>query len=307
VLVQPARSERLRTRTHVRAPEVFGETERNKRRGGIALLCEVQLAISALLSCIVALALAGCAVPPREATWPTRQSADTASKTEKAKPSEDARIVEQPICVGARSWSMGALGDTVLYRTRHVGGKIAVGYFVYWSEERPWGSNAFSFMVLPALAMDAVYSHFLYLFPGIKDALYGPGDVEGAQVEYEESADGALHVVDGRADDGNHAPVFLSRSDLVDSKGRVDFLTDVWSHQLGTHGAATFADTRGHDMKCYSKSALRPMTDQIARAFRLGSERHPLRGNPAWIEPASPLDGLPDQQMAAGKARAAHQ
>jgi hypothetical protein len=220
---------------------------------------------------------------------------------------DEARVVQQPICIGKRSWSMGALGDTVLYRTRRVGRKIAVGYFVYWSEERPWGSNAFSYMVLPALAMDAVYSHFLYLFPGIKDALYGPGDVEGVQVEYEEQSDGSLSVVRGRADDGNHAPVYLSREDLVDSKGRVVLLTDVWSHQLGTHGAAHFAESTKQELKCFAKSALRPMTEQIARAFRLGTERHPLRGNPAWIEPASPLDGLPDQQIAAAKARAAHQ
>jgi hypothetical protein len=195
----------------------------------------------------------------------------------------------------------------VLYRTSRIGRKIAVGYFVYWSEERPYGSNTVSYLVLPALAMDAVYSHFLYLFPGIKDALYGPGDIEGVQVEYEQRDDGSLRVVDGRADDGNHTPVLLSHDDLVDSKGRVVLLTDVWSHQLGTHGAASFADTPGHQVKCYAKSALRPMTEQIASAFRLGTERHPLRGTPAWIEPESPRDGLPETQVAAAKGRAAHQ
>ncbi|HEX3852343.1 MAG TPA: hypothetical protein VHW01_15340 [Polyangiaceae bacterium] len=220
---------------------------------------------------------------------------------------EGASIAEQAICVGARSWSAGSLGDTVLYRTRRVGRKIAVGYFVYWSEERPYGDNTISYLVLPALAMDAVYSHFLYLFPGIKDAMYGPGDIEGVQVEYEQSDDGSLRVVDGRADDGNHTPVVLSRDDLVDSKGRVVFLTDVWSHQLGAHGAASFANTPGHDVKCYVKSAIQPMTDQIASAFRLGNERHPLRGTPAWIPPESPRDGLPETQVAVGKARAAHQ
>ncbi|MEP7049505.1 MAG: hypothetical protein ABJB12_04100 [Pseudomonadota bacterium] len=220
---------------------------------------------------------------------------------------DDARVAAQPICIGSRSWSMGALGDTVLYRTRRVGRKIAVGYFVYWTEERPWGSNAVSYSILPALAMDAVYSHFLWLFPGIKDALYGPGDIEGAQVEYEQTEDGALKIVDGRADDGNHAPVFLSREDLVDTKGRVVLLTDVWSHQLGAHGGASFADTPGHELKCYAKAQLQPMTEQIARAFRMGDERHPLRGNPAWLEPASPLNGLPQQQLAAGKSRVHHQ
>ncbi|MEO7034007.1 MAG: hypothetical protein ABI548_08995 [Polyangiaceae bacterium] len=264
------------------------------------------MSVFALFSCSIAsVALAGCAVPPREASWPTNAPQAEAPKT--ALSDDDARIIAQPVCVGARSWSMGSLGDTVLYRSRHIGRKLAVGYFIYWSEERPWGSNAVSYLVVPALAMDAVYSHFLWLFPGIKDAMYGPGDIEGAQVEYEQSADGSLHVVDGRADDGNHAPVFLSREDLLDSKGRVVLLTDVWSHQLGSHGAARFADAPGHELKCYAKAQLKPMTEQIAEAFRMGDEHHPLRGNPAWLEPATPLEGVPEEQLAAGKARAQRQ
>jgi hypothetical protein len=192
----------------------------------------------------------------------------------------------------------------VLYRTRRIGKKIAVGYFVYWSEERPWGSNVVSYTVLPALATDAVYSHFLYLFPGIKDALYGPGDVEGAQVVYEQREDGSLDVVSGRADDGNHMPVALSRADLLDSKGRVVLLTDVWSHQLGAHGGAAFADNAEHTLKCYQRSSLRPMTELVARAFRMGNERQPLRGSPAWLEPVAPEAAPNAEQMAAAKARA---
>jgi hypothetical protein len=179
-----------------------------------------------------------------------------------------------------------------------VGTKITVGYFVYWSEERPWGSNVASYTVLPALATDAVYSHFLYLFPGLKDALYGPGDVEGVQVVYEQRADGSLDVVSGRADDGNHAPVLLSRSDLLDAQGRVVVLTDVWSHQLGTHGAA--AGSTKQSLKCYVSSSLRPLTEAVARLFRLGNERDPRRGNPAWVEPSD----APVPQMAAVKVRA---
>jgi hypothetical protein len=205
------------------------------------------------------------------------------------------------VCVGARSWSAGALGDTVLYRTEHVGRKITVGYFVYWSEERPWGKNVFSYTAIPALAMDAVYSHFLYVFPGLKDALYGPGDVEGVLVEYEQREDGSLSVLRGIADDANHGPVQLSREDLVDSKGRVVLLTDVWSHQLGAHGGGKFADTRGHELKCYQEASLQPMTDKVARAFRLGNEHRPLRGNPAWIEPVLPPQGVPAEQLATGK------
>jgi len=248
---------------------------------------------SLVARCIILLTLAGCSVTPREAAWPKPAPA--------AEAPENASVVDQPVCVGARSWSTGTLGDTVLYRTRHIGRKIAVGYFVYWSEERPWGSNVLSYTVVPALATDAVYSHFLWLFPGLKDALYGPGDIEGAMVEFEERPDGSLSVVGGLADDGNHAPVRLSRADLLDSKGRVVLLTDVWSHQLGAHGGARFADTPGHELKCYEKSALQPMTEKIAREFRLGSEHRPLRGTPAWIEPVLPHEGLPAEQMATAK------
>jgi hypothetical protein len=243
------------------------------------------------------LLLSGCAVAPREAGWPKPVFAEQRSD-------DDARVVEQPVCVGARSWSAGALGDTVLYRTRRNGNRLTVGYFVYWSEERPWGSNSLSYTVLPALAVDAVYSHFLYVFPGLKDAMYGAGDIEGVQVSYEQRPDGALEVVKGRADDGNHGGVELSREDLLDAKGRVVFLTDVWSHQLGAHGGATLADRSQLELKCYEKSSLRPMTELVARQFRLGSEREPRRGNPAWLEPNVPEVTTAAEQSADAKARA---
>ena len=209
---------------------------------------------------------------------------------------DDERIVEQPICVGSRSWSAGSLGDTVLYRAERTGTKVTVGYFVYWSEERPWGSNVASYTVLPALATDAVYSHFLYVFPGLKDALYGPGDIEGVQVVYEERKDGSLDVVAGRADDGNHNPVLLSRGDLLDAQGRIVVLSDVWSHQLGAHQAAQSGAEQ--PLKCYVKSSLRPLTEVVARVFRLGTEREPRRGGPAW-SPA--IETTSASQMARAK------
>ncbi len=192
----------------------------------------------------------------------------------------------------------------MLFRTRRMGNRIAVGYFVYWSEERPWGDNLVSYTVLPALAVDAVYSHFLFVFPGIKDAMYGSGDVEGAQVVYQQRPDGSLEVVNGRADDANHAPVSLSRSDLLDSKGRVVLLSDVWSHQLGAHGGARFAEGSPAGLKCFAKSSLQPMTELVARAFRLGNVRQPLRGNPAWLEPGLPETTPATEQLAGAKARA---
>jgi len=242
------------------------------------------------------LVLSGCAVAPREAGWPKPATAEQRS-------GDDARVVDQPVCVGARSWSAGALGDTVLYRTRRNGNRLTVGYFVYWSEERPWGNNSLSYTVLPALAVDAVYSHFLYVFPGLKDAVYGAGDIEGVQVSYEQRPDGSLTVLEGRADDGNHGRVDLSRGDLLDAKGRVVFLTDVWSHQLGAHGAATLADRAQLELKCYEKSSLRPMTELVARQFRLGSEREPRRGNPAWLGPGVPEVAPTAEQLADVKAR----
>jgi hypothetical protein len=240
--------------------------------------------------------LSGCAVAPHEAAWPTPVPTEQHS-------GDDARVVDQAVCVGARSWSAGSLGDTVLFRTHRQGNRITVGYFVYWSEERPWGQNSLSYTVLPALAVDAVYSHFLYVFPGLKDAMYGTGDIEGVQVTYEQRADGTLDVVSGRADDGDHGAVALSRSDLLDAKGRVVLLSDVWSHQLGAHGAASFADRSLLELKCYEKASLRPMTELVARAFRLGNDRHPLRGNPAWLEPEL-LTSPAGEQLAATKARA---
>jgi hypothetical protein len=224
--------------------------------------------------------------------------------TTEQRSADDARVVEQPVCVGARSWSAGSLGDTVLYRTRRLGNRLTVGYFVYWTEERPWGNNSLSYAVLPALAVDAVYSHFLYVFPGLKDAMYGAGDVEGVQVTYELRPDGSLDVVSGRADDGNHRPVTLSRSDLLDSKGRVVLLTDVWSHQLGAHGAGSFADRSAGELRCYAKSSLRPMTEVVARAFRLGNDREPLRGNPAWLEPSLPESAPAAELVAEGQPKA---
>ncbi|HEY4105025.1 MAG TPA: hypothetical protein VGM44_14100 [Polyangiaceae bacterium] len=249
--------------------------------------------------CIILLSLAACSVTPRDARWPTPETAENEP--------ENARIAAQPVCVGALSWSAGALGDTVLYRSEQVGRKLEVGYFVYWSEERPWGENFFSYTALPALAMDAVYSHFLYVFPGLKDTIYGPGDVEGALVEYEVRDDGTLAVVRGVADDASHGQVQLSRADLLDSKGRVVLLTDVWSHQLGSHGGGQFGDTRDKDLKCYRGAALQPMTEKIARVFRLGNERDPRRGNPAWIDPVVPRGGVPEQQLATGKPHAVRQ
>jgi hypothetical protein len=216
--------------------------------------------------------------------WPEPLAAPSAV-TEASPATLRERIEEQPVCVGARSWSAGSLGNTVLYRFTQVGRRVAVGYFVYWSTERPWGPNVLSYTVLPALATDAFYSHFLYIFPGVKDAMYGPGDIEGVNVQFELSETGELSVVGGKAQDATHGDVQLTRSDLVDGAGRIILLTDAWSHQLGAHGGGEYASTKGNDVRCYRGATLRPMTEEVATAFRMGNERTPFRAKPAWGPP----------------------
>jgi hypothetical protein len=169
------------------------------------------------------------------------------------------------------------------FRSERVGDRLFVGYFACWSTERPWGNNALTFTVLPALAVDAFYSHFLFGFSGVRDALYGPRDVEGVTVEYRDTPDGSLRVVGGVADDGVHGTVRLSPSDLVDARGQVVFLTNVWSHQLGAHGGAAFASEPNSALRCYEHQSLVPLTEQLASAFRLGSSSAPRRAKPAWL------------------------
>ena len=210
------------------------------------------------------------------------------------------RIAERPVCVGARSWSAGTLGNTVLYRYTQVGRKVVVGYFVYWSTERPWGPNVLSYTVLPALATDAFYSHFLWVFPGVKDAIYGPGDIEGVSVDFELDEKGELAVRGGRAQDATHGDVQLTASDLVDDTGRIILLTDVWSHQLGARGGGEYAKTNGGELRCYLRESLRPMTTEVAAAFRMGDENKPFRAKPAW---GAPPQKQPASQVAATELR----
>jgi hypothetical protein len=259
------------------------------------------------ISALAILAVVGCAaLPSAEPRWPSPGDSTTSGVTGTgavaggispreatfaprtvgaAPPPEDEdpeRLERQTVCVGARSWSAGRLGDTILYRYKRNGRRLEVGYFVYWSTERPWGNNVLSYTVVPALFIDIAYSHFLYFLPGVKDAMHGAADIEGVRVELEDK-DGALRVVGGTADDGTHQPVTLSRDDLVDSRGRTVLLTDVWSHQLGAHGGGAFADDPASQVRCYTQAELRPMTDDVARAFRLGDEASPRRAKPAWL------------------------
>src|SRR5882672_10610104 len=255
------------------------------------------------------LAVVGCALPGGEPRWPTPVDSTTSDvvgtdrgprgispraagmslaasvldPTGALRGDEDGeRLERQTVCVGATGWSAGRLGDTILYRYKRTGRRLEVGYFVYWSTERPWGNNVLSYTVVPALFIDLAYSHFLYFLPGVKDAMHGAADIEGVRVELEDRH-GAFEVVGGTADNGMHQPVKLSRDDLVDSKGRIVLLTDVWSHQFGAHGGGAFGDDSKRQLRCYDHAALRPMTNDVARAFRLGNEAAPRRAKPAWL------------------------
>jgi hypothetical protein len=243
----------------------------------------------------------------RSAAWPTAASAGIAPRLANASwygahfahasetqptAEEDAdvqRIRAQPLCVASSAW-FGKLGDTVLFVHQRRGDELRVGYFVYFDVERPWGQNLLTYSVLPAMLIDATYSHFAFFFPGVQRLLYGPGDVEGASIAYRVSGTGELVVRDGLADDDTHHRVTLSRSDLVGSEGRVLLMTDVWSHQLGAHGAASYARREDAMLRCFSGPALQPLTRRVAQSFRLGSFEHPLRARPAFYrdEPARP-------------------
>src|SRR3954466_1791355 len=50
----------------------------------------------------------------------------------------DDDIRQLPVCVAARSWSAGELGRSILYHYKREGRTMSVGYFVYWTTERPW-------------------------------------------------------------------------------------------------------------------------------------------------------------------------
>lgn len=194
----------------------------------------------------------------------------------------DHAIRRQRFCVAAEGWSAGTLGSVVLYRTERVNGRLRVGYFVYWSTERPWGNNELTHLVLPALAIDAVYSHFLFVFPGVQRGLYGPGDIEGALVEYDEHVSG-LSPAGAFTDDATHQPVRLTRDEITGDDGEVVLMTEAWSHQLGARDAARRA-RHAHSVRCFEGGALAPMSAEIASAFRLGDSSKARRAKPAWSQ-----------------------
>jgi hypothetical protein len=230
---------------------------------------------------------------PRGPEWPVPSTASHgaraslfsqlprgASAPAAAPTAEDELIRNQPLCVASSVSSSGALGETVLYRYQRDGDTLSVGYFVYFSTERPWGDNALTRKLWPALAIDAFYSHFLFVWPGVQRVLYGPADIEGALVRYRVQGD-RLVAEAARADDGGHHSVRLADTELRAPDGHVVLLTETWSHQLGAHGAVQRA-AAASSVHCFSGARLLPLSESVADAFRLGTASAPRRAKPAW-------------------------
>jgi hypothetical protein len=193
---------------------------------------------------------------------------------------DQAAIERAPVCLGSAVESAGKLGDVLYYRAVALDdGRVAVGYFAFFSEERPWGNNWLTWSLVPALAVDLVYSRALFVGPGLQRAMYGAGDVEGVAIVYRRAPDGSLRVDEAFADDHDEETVRLSRDEVfaLDAT-RPTFYSDVWSHQLGARGARSRSELSY--VRCYEgPDAIRPLPDAVARAFRVEG-----RADPAHIE-----------------------
>ena len=218
---------------------------------------------------------------------------------------EQAAIERQPICLGSSVHSAGRLADVLYYRAVATGdGHVAVGYFAFFDEERPWGNNWLTWTLVPALAVDMVYSRALWVAPGLQRALYGAGDIEGVEVVYRMGADGALSVDHAIVDDGAHHRLQLSRSDVLAlDPTRPTFYSDVWSHQLGGRGVRSRDDLV--DLQCYAGDAIRPLSKDLARTFRIDEDRAP----PAHVEQLAGrrIDGADAPRVMAMTASGKHE
>ena len=227
------------------------------------------------LGLATALAIVGTACIPEGALPPP------AAPSTQVDPSnlEEAAIERREICVGSSVASSGDLGETLYYRAAMLpDGKLAVGYFAFFSEERPWGNNWMTWTFFPALAVDMFYTRSMFVGPGLQRVMYGKGDVEGFRVIYELRPDGSLEVDRAEADDGSHDPVRLARADVMalDPK-RPTFYSNVWSHQLGGRGLRDKSALSY--VRCYGPGHVRPLPDKVAADFALAG-----RAPPAHVE-----------------------
>jgi hypothetical protein len=194
-----------------------------------------------------------------------------------SEPSAEQRAVEaQPVCIASTVHSAGVLGPALFYRVAHrPGGRLAVGYYAFFSEERPWGNNWLTWSVVPAVALDLVYTRLFFVGPGLQQVEYGRGDVEGFSVEYDVGPGGRIEPARALADDDHHARAELSRADLfaVDPS-RITLVTDTWSHHLGAR--VTRPDQLVY-RRCYGPDEIRPLPDEVARRFHLERRALPAK------------------------------
>jgi hypothetical protein len=191
---------------------------------------------------------------------------------------DDALVRSQSVCVINTRKSFGDIGRSLVVRHHREGDRLWVSYFVYWSGERPWGDKPW----LLSLAIDAFYSHFMFVLPGLRHALYGPGDIEGVTVVYRDVGD-RLQIVEGYGDDEYHRNVHLGPEDLTGRGNRTLLMTTSWSHQLGGRGAARLADDAQVSKRCFTGAEIVPLTNDIANRFWLGSPSAPRRARYAWL------------------------
>ena len=112
-----------------------------------------------------------------------------------------------------------------------------------------------AFMAVSFASVPLEVKKDFFMFPGAKDLIHGPGDIEGARVTYEQNDKGEWVPVSAVADNGFHQEVELEPGDFVDAQGRVLLKTHVWSHQLGAKGQHD-----GDAMTCFTGDSLAPMT-----------------------------------------------
>jgi hypothetical protein len=206
-----------------------------------------------------------------------------ASELEREESPDERSIQHQPVCIASRGAWLENLGSTLLYVHRRVGDELRVGYFAYWADERPWGENLETYTLLPALALDATYTHTLFVLPGLQRVLYGAGDIEGVTVVYRVSPGGTQSAQRAVAENRLHGKVVLRADELVMRDGRVVAMTESWSHQLGARDAARHAELPATSLTCFDAQGLRPLSPDTARAFRLGTAAAPRRARAAWI------------------------
>lgn len=234
-------------------------------------LCRRRIYLSLIGSVLGGAALLATADKPE---WPLPLAHASAAPLS----DDEALVRSQPVCVLSTRPSAGDIGDSLVVRHRRDGDLLWVSYFVYWSSERPWGDKPWWL----SLAIDSVYSHFLFIFPGLRHALYGPGDIEGVTVVYRAVGD-RLEIVEGFGDDEYHRRVHLGPDDLIGSDNHTVLLTTSWSHQLGGRGGGRIAHDAAASRRCFAGTELVPLTNDIASRFWLGTASAPRRARYAWM------------------------